>query len=127
MMHPDFIKDDERFSDRETTDREDYLLFNEENVMKEPKMITKTMYVHAHASCSKDDDGIRLHSCDMSSAGYAFLGEVEVTFPMPDKDPVTAQVESLESCIQSLQADTHAKVTAMKEKIQSLLAIGHQV
>ena len=115
-MHSDFVEIDDRFSDRETTDRETYLL-NEENVMKEPKMITKTMYVHAD---KYDHSEIKLFVSNMSDFWYPFLGKVEVTFAMPDKDPVAAQVESLEGCIQKLQAETHVKVTQMKEQIQSL-------
>lgn len=124
MLHADFVQIDERFSDRETTDREDYLLFNEEKNMKKPKMITMKMYVHL---ADYLESGVTLFNCDMSESGCALLGEIEVTFPMPDKNPVSAKVESLEKSLAKLHAETHIKVTSMKEQIQSLLAIGHDI
>lgn len=99
MMHPDFVVIDECFSDRETTDREMYLeKLNEEWAVKEPKTIKMKMYVHSFIH-SLDGD-IYLYSADMSDVNMACLGAVEVTFTMPEKDLVTAKVESLENCMQ---------------------------
>ncbi len=92
--------------------------------MSEKKMLTLKMYVHKFRHHAEHSD-VYLYSSDMSDRSMFCLGETEVTFSIPEKDPVVAQVESLEDCIQKLQAETHIKVTNMKEQIQSLLAITH--
>lgn len=88
--------------------------------MKGPKVITKTMYVHL-SKWAKDECEIY----PFKSEGDPILGEVEVTFMMPDKDPVVAQVEALELQLKKHEAEAYDKSQAIKDKIQSLLAIGH--
>lgn len=90
--------------------------------MKDPKVITKTMYVHVN---KHSEHGCDVYTCDMSEYGYGFLGMAEVTFTMPEKDPVVAQVECLRAAQKKHNDEAYDKNKAFEEKIQSLLAIGH--
>jgi len=64
-------------------------------------------------------------SVDMSSSGYPTFGKATVTFTMPDGDAIKAMVDALHEEIKTERANHHVKITQIEDKIQQLLAIGH--
>ena len=64
-------------------------------------------------------------SVDMSSSGYPTFGKAIVTFTMPNGDAIKAMVTALEAEIKTERANHHVKITQLEDKIQQLLAIGH--
>jgi len=92
--------------------------------MNQPKIVTRDIFIH-HSDYNEDN--IKIFNCEMTEYGDVFLGKVSVTFEIPQIDVAAAKIEMLEKGIEKLQAETHLKVTNMKEQIQSLLAIGHCV
>jgi len=56
---------------------------------------------------------------------YICYGEVDVTYTIPDADPIKKAVESVQSEIQVLRADFQLKLESLEEKKQQLLAIGY--
>ncbi len=90
-------------------------------------MATKKVSVFLHAY-SDGGDGETVFGYDMSEHGYVVIGkgicEVEM---LPHAEVVAKQIETLEAVKQSVMAESHAKVVAIEQKIQSLLAITHEV
>lgn len=86
------------------------------------KTFTQKMYVHvdSHDPCSPF-----LMSFDMSESGYINLGEVEVTYTVPECNPIEKAVESLDKQIQSARAEFQVKLNGLEDKKQQLLAIGY--
>lgn len=61
----------------------------------------------------------------MTSAGYPCFGKATITFTMPDGDVIKAMVDALHEEIKTERANHHVKITQLEDKIQQLLAIGH--
>ncbi len=93
--------------------------------MKMPtgETLVQKMFVHLNLRYGNKEPF--LMGCDMSSHGYTCLGEVEVSYVVPDCNVIEKAVESLEKQIEQERADSHLKIVALQEKIQNLLAIGH--
>lgn len=60
-----------------------------------------------------------------SSFSYICYGQVEITYTVPDADPVKKAVESVESQITTLRAEFQHNLELLQEKKQQLLAIGY--
>lgn len=69
-----------------------------------------------------DSDWSKLKSATASS--YICYGKVEITYTVPDADPIKKAVESVESQIESLRAQFQHNLDLLVEKKQQLLAIG---
>ncbi len=90
-------------------------------VPKSGESVELEMYIHQ----MKYGVGVMFADTDLSSAGYAFFGKAVVTFTMPDGDAIKAMVTALEAEIKTERANHHVKITQLEDKIQQLLAIGH--
>jgi|SRR5690554_5694021 len=88
------------------------------------KQVTMTMYVHKAESW--EDKEYKLFQCDMSEHGYICLGPVEVSFTPPETDPVEVELESIDKAITALRADFQARLEALQERANNLLAITHE-
>lgn len=89
--------------------------------------ITLTPYVHARPA----DNGEMAYSLfpfDMSgsSAGYACLGQVEVSFDKPDVDPAAAMIASLEQQIAFERAESQRKVNHLLDRISRLQCLEYK-
>jgi hypothetical protein len=65
-------------------------------------------------------------STGMTDYGWVVLSEHEVTYPVPQEDPTPRFIAVLEEKVERIQAEAHIEVTAVKEKIQQLLAIEYK-
>lgn len=91
------------------------------NTPKSGETVTIKMFVHS----MKYGDGVTLLSSDMSEYGYAYIGDVDISFTMPNVDPIQSMVNSLNAQIEKEKAEHHVKITQLEDEIQQLLAIGH--
>jgi len=94
------------------------------NMPKAGDTVEIEMYVHQETSAHMKR-AVYLAGADMSVHGYPCLGKTTVTFTMPDGDAVKAMVTALEAEIKTERANHHVKITQLEDKIQQLLAIGH--
>jgi len=92
------------------------------NTPKAGEVVELKMYIHL-----TENGEFRFFNCDMSEyegVGVC-LGEETVSFVMPACDILKAMVSSLEEQIKTERANHHVKITQLEDKIQQLLAIGH--
>lgn len=68
-------------------------------------------------------------SKEQSSIGSSYIcyGQVEITYTVPDADPIKKAVESVENQIKSLRAEFQHNLDLLVEKKQQLLAIGYDI
>ncbi len=93
---------------------------NTENLPKPGEIIKEKRLLHLGAHIGL----ITLHN---PCADYLLLGEVEITYTMPNyKDINSLQVEALEKQLEEEKTNHHLRITHIKEQIQSLLAISHE-
>lgn len=55
----------------------------------------------------------------------ACIGKTTISFVMPEGEVIGAMVASLNEQIKTERANHHVKITQLEDKIQQLLAIGH--
>jgi hypothetical protein len=55
---------------------------------------------------------------------YTCYGQVEITYTVPNADPLAKAVEAVDSKIESLRAEFQHNLDLLQEKKQQLLAIG---
>lgn len=58
---------------------------------------------------------------------YVTYGTVEITFRVPECDPIEKAVEAIDSKISGLRADFQRSLESLEEKKQQLLAIGYDI
>lgn len=96
--------------------------------MKLPESATQTFYVHL--SKYHDLPGrnmFALYQDDMSEYDHVCLGQVEVTFPIPqDVDPIQAQVDSLEKQLAVINREYAQKVSTVQTRIRELQALTYE-
>jgi len=90
-------------------------------IPKAGETIEIEMFVHQE----KYGSGITLANIDLSSGGYPCFGKTTITLTMPNGDAIKAMVTALEAEIKTERANHHVKITQLEDKIQQLLAIGH--
>lgn len=90
-------------------------------IPKAGEQVSMEMNVH---QC-KYSGSMLLFNSDMSSQGYPCFGKAIVTFTMPNGDAIQAMVNALQEEIKTEKANHHVKITQLQDKIQQLLAIGH--
>lgn len=81
--------------------------------------------IERFVSLHKYDSSFYFTEHDASEFGHALLGKATISFIMPNGDPVKSMVKSLEKAIEKEKAESHVRICELKEKIQQLLAIGH--
>lgn len=89
-------------------------------------MATITQKLHLHWSTASYDKSNpwALFIVDMSKHGYVHVGEVEVTFDVPDNfDPREPQIAMLEKKKAQITNEFHAAVTRIETEISKLKAI----
>lgn len=94
----------------------------EKKLPKAGEIVTHDMFVHTFGI---DSVSTILFVSDMSEYNYPCLGKVQVTFTMPDGDPRQKIIDLLQEQIKTERANHHVKITQLEDKIQQLLAIGH--
>lgn len=90
-----------------------------------------TLYVHAMKGKWADKYTCHISLADVTGAGDAdthveLLSEVEIEIDVPDineKQLKLLRIGSLEKKIKKEKADSHVRVIAIEEKIQSLMCI----
>ena len=76
----------------------------------------------------RDGDDYHFYKYDMSEHGFVTVMPHEIEVEVPDNfDPRPQQVAALIAEKQKARAEFHAHVTEIDRKIQSLLAIEHEV
>ena len=86
--------------------------------------ITKKLQLHWSTSSYDESNPWQLFGCDMSKHGYVHVGEVDVTFDVPDNfDPREPQIAMLEQKKEQLTNEFHAEVTRIETEISKLKAI----
>lgn len=86
--------------------------------------ITKKLQLHWSTACYDEEDPWVLFCTDMSKHGYVHVGEVEVTFDVPDNfDPREPQIAMLEKKKAQITNEFHAEVTRIETEISKLKAI----
>lgn len=96
--------------------------------------ITQKLFVHAEKADYEDEFRIEIRTYDFTphvSRGTTsiLLSEVEIEVPIPNYTQEqfnTVHVDKLRADLQKEKADSYLRVTAIEEKIQSLLSIEHQ-
>ena len=78
-----------------------------------------TLYIHQN----NYDSGYFITESDMTEHGYVLLGTQEVELDVPTKATVIAEIEMLDKQIEVVEQDSHNKITAIKQRKASLLAI----
>jgi hypothetical protein len=69
---------------------------------------------------------IGLWDADMSAYDCgAYIGKTTISFIMPEGDAIKSMIKSLNEQIKTERANHHVKITQIEDKIQQLLAIGH--
>lgn len=91
------------------------------NIPKAGEVVTLDRFIHADPY----SDDLILFGHDASSSGYPCLGKTTVSFTMPDGDAIKAMISLIEEQIKTERADHHVKITQLEDKMQQLLAIGH--
>jgi hypothetical protein len=91
------------------------------NIPKAGEVVTLVQFVH---QC-KYTGNLIVTSCNMSGSGYPLFGKAEISFVMPNGDQFYAAVTALQQEAKSERANHHVKITQLEDKIQQLLAIGH--
>ena len=101
--------------------------------MKKTQEIRKvSLFITAVKSSYQKEFEIKVECFDRSAWNHDStdvvipLSSVEVEVPIPtvtDKQLMNEEIEQLKSKIQKEKADSHVRVTAIEEKIQSLLCI----
>ena len=98
-------------------------------------MTIKTVMLHLYASTEPwnkpGDTEVSPH--DFRATGYhdsvregrIWLGQTEVEIDFPDIDTRAAQIEQLESQIESVQVESRKAVNVLLDRISTLRAIGH--
>lgn len=90
-----------------------------------PKQVTLTLKLHVGTGWNA---GQIIPFCsDMSAHGYVYLGDVDVTVAVPQVDVRARMLERLREEKKTLLAMTQVKANDIDERIQSLLALEHQV
>lgn len=94
------------------------------------KEITQTYYVTvgSHAPSEpflSSTDWSKNDSLSSNYISYITYGKVEITYIVPDADPIKKAVESVESQITGLRAEFQRSLDSLEEKKQQLLAIGY--
>jgi len=90
-------------------------------IPKAGEAVELEMFIHKQ----KYGLGIAICDCDLSSQGYACFGKAAISFTMPDGDVIKAMVVAIQEEIKTERANHHVKITQLEDKIQQLLAIGH--
>lgn len=86
--------------------------------------ITRTLQLHWSTFSFDKNDQWTLFYCDMSMHGYVHVGNVDVTFDVPDNfDPREPQIAMLEQQKEQLTNEFHAEVTRIETEISKLKAI----
>lgn len=97
--------------------------------MNTKKQIPKAGETAAIEKCIHltENGSFHFFDCDMSAYDGcgAFVGKSEISFVMPDGNPIEAMVNALQEQIKTKRANHHVKITQLEDKIQQLLAIGH--
>ena len=84
------------------------------------------LYIHLEQYSIDDEGRYSITSCDMSENGYILLGTQEVEIDAPDKDPIVAELEMLDKHLEAVEQESYNKITAIKQRIQSLQAIEYK-
>lgn len=88
-----------------------------------PQSISREMFIH-YKTNGNDAGRIEIWDCDLSGSDRVLLHSTMITFKIPKpKDMKAKVVEALENEIETIQADAHMKVSELRERIESLLAI----
>lgn len=92
------------------------------------KQITLTPFLHAKPGTKAGEMVYALFPFDMGggNSGYACLGQVEVTLPLPDVDPTAAMVETLEREIVATREASERQVSYLLEQISKLKCLEYQ-
>ena len=78
-----------------------------------------TLYIHQN----NYDSGYFITESDMTEHGYVLLDVQEVELYEPSANPIEAEIEMLNKQIEVVEQDSHNKITAIKQRKASLLAI----
>lgn len=92
----------------------------------EQKQLPETVKANLFIHVNHHDGAALAATCDMSQYGYTLLGTHEVEVPVPQVNVVEKEVESLNRQATALRAETHIKLKAIEDRINSLLAIEHK-
>ena len=92
---------------------------------------TKNIKLHVYAEKWNHSETFKVavtthlpESCEYRTIIELSVVHVDIKVPLIDeKQLITAQVEQLKKVIQKEKADSHVRVTAIEEKIQSLLCL----
>lgn len=93
------------------------------------KVVTQTYYVTVGSHAPSEPflsktDWSKNDSISSNYISYITYGKVELTYIVPDADPVKKALESVENQIESLRAEFQHNLDLLVEKKQQLLAIG---
>lgn len=87
-----------------------------------PGTITREIYVHYEA-----DGRISIWDCDISNSKRVLLCKQTVKVKIPRQDDLREKmIEAIENEIETLQAETHKKVSELKAKVNALLCIEYK-
>ena len=78
-----------------------------------------TLYIHQN----NYDSGYFITESDMTEHGYVLLDVQEVELYEPSANPIEAEIEMLDKQIEVVEQDSHNKITAIRQRKASLLAI----
>ena len=81
------------------------------------------LYIHKDAF---EDGKYDVSTYDGTSHGSVLLGTQWVEVDVPTKDPIEAELEMLANKLAVVEKESHNKITAIKQRIQSLQAIEHK-
>ena len=85
------------------------------------------IYIHASHSAALRKHYFSADCIDLSSAGFLKLEEREIDFePPPEAVLVAGTIDAYRAEQTKIRAEAQAKVSAIDERIQSLLAIEHK-
>lgn len=91
------------------------------NMPKAGEVVELEKMVHLN-----DRGVIGLWDSDMSAYDCgACIGKTTISFIMPEGDVIKSMVSSLQEQIKTDRANHHVKIAQLEDKIQQLLAIGH--
>ena len=91
-----------------------------------PDKIKVKLFIHLEKYEFEDGHKHIVTACDMTESGYVLLGTEEVEVSVPNKDPFEAELEMLGKKLAVVEQESHNKITAIKQQIQSLQAIEHK-
>lgn len=87
-----------------------------------PATLKREIYIHYEA-----DGKISIWDCDISNSKRVLLAKQMVSVKIPRQDDLREKmIEAIENEIETLQAETHKKVTELKAKVSALLCIEYK-